>query len=165
MKQTKNSFHRGLCSTKSWKNVQLSNDEWISSLKNPVLSCHLHLWSQHLWLWLRGWAVWGVCVCVFERWVVSVAGIIWLSCRSHFVTSSQPSFTYPQIALPSLGPHPGAREPGSTHPSLVSILRRKGLKVSLLQSTSFVSKTFLTIDFPFDWKFLSFWLSSLLDFN
>ena len=105
------------------------------------------------------------CVCVCVWWVVNVAGIIWLSCRSHFVTSSQPSFMYPQIALPSLGPHPGAREAGSTHPSLGSILRRRELKVSFLQSTSFVSKTFLTFDFSLDSKFLSLWLSSLLDFN
>ena len=105
-----------------------------------------------------------VCVCVCDGCSVL---LVLFDCPvgPSLVTSSQPSFMYPQIALPSLGPYPGAREPGSTHPSLVSILRRRGLKVSLFQSTSFVSKTFLTIDFPLDSKFHSFCLSSLLDFN
>ena len=110
----------------------------------------------------------GVCVCVCVCVCDGCSMLLVLfDCPvgPSLVTSSQPSFMYPQIALPSLGPHPGAREPVSTHPSLVSILRGRGLKVSLFQSTSFVSKTFLTIDFPLDSKFPSFCLSSLLDFN
>lgn len=105
-----------------------------------------------------------VCVCVCDGCSML---LVLFDCPvgPSLVTSSQPSFMYPQIALPSLGPHPGAREPVSTHPSLVSMLRGRGLKVTLFQSTSFVSKTFLTIDFPLDSKFHSFCLSSLLDFN